>query len=589
VKEGAPERRAPLLAILLALSTASLAAQDSGAASTDHPAPRLAGIVDLASLSLRWDEPGGQSPGESGAVPEPLDITSTEEGPILLFSDRLLSLGTHLEMTRQTVEDLVALPRLPDGFVPSRLLLNPLREPILYEAESGALLFLHDDPAASERFETGLAHAPEAASLRRGGVVLSEGKRLSVFTRSGSSLLRKQISLPLGFSTGLSADGQGRLWLYDLTARKVRVFDRSGEELFSVSPDISGGTLLFPQVFQARTDGSFFLGSAGELWCFNADGSVRWRLTQFRVGYRQAMPAFYRLADGKGWSFESPPFFYILDPLGRRILKFIESPPEVGEAVGSIESMLASVFQGPGPLQSRQNEAVRFCLEEQLLLQAAFFRRSGDEKPVVTDLDERVLSKKAGLLAELARQLEDDLRLPEAQRAYNRSLSLYRELRKFDPVDPRYPEAISELSEQRNAVRQILVAENMLTARMEGGLSAAENGARENKPGLKIALVNTSGSTLEQAQVSARLSAYPDSRWEGALGTLPAGKEIIVTIPFSGDKTDPRSEASTSNGEDLRALCNLVVRFIHDGQNTAQWFRLPVMFPAGTLRLPDHD
>ena len=41
------------------------------------------------------------------------------------------------------------------------------------------------------------------------------------------------------------------------------VFDQAGQELFSIAPDISGGTLLFPQVFQAPSDGAFFWEARG--------------------------------------------------------------------------------------------------------------------------------------------------------------------------------------------------------------------------------------------------------------------------------------------------------------------------------------
>ena len=101
------------------------------------------------------------------------------------------------------------------------------------------------------------------------------------------------------------------------------------EDRFGKTSDLglSGGTLLFPQVFQARSDGGFFLGSAGELWCFDEEGSVRWRLTQFNAGHRQGLPAFYRVA-GAG----ADSSFFILDPLGNRILKFVED---------SIDSKLA--------------------------------------------------------------------------------------------------------------------------------------------------------------------------------------------------------------------------------------------------------
>ena len=140
--------------ILLTLAALPLAAQEDAGNPDKQAAPHLAGIVDLGSLSLLWGE--AEDP---ASVPEPLDIIATPDGPILLFSDRILSLGVDLEITRRTVQDLTALPRLPQGVVPSRLLLNPLSEPTVYDARSGSLHLMHRDGSAPERFETEILQA----------------------------------------------------------------------------------------------------------------------------------------------------------------------------------------------------------------------------------------------------------------------------------------------------------------------------------------------------------------------------------------------------------------------------------------------
>ena len=546
-----------ILSIPLILCPFALNAQETN--DPEENAPRLAGIVDLRSLSLLWSSSDSESPSN----PEPLDIATTPEGPIVLFSDRYVSLGLHLEMTEQTVWDVEAKPILPTGFIPSHLLINPLLEPLIYSAQNGTLLLFHRDSTPPERFETGVAQPFEAASLSRGGVVLSDGQRLHIFNRRGNELVRREIPLPSRFTTGLSADDQDRLWVYDLQTRKVRVYDQTGQELFSIAPDISGGTLLFPQVFQARSDGGFFLGSAGELWCFDEEGSVRWRLTQFNAGHRQGLPAFYRVA-GAG----ADSSFFILDPLGNRILKFVED---------SIDSTLAQGFEKTGGVLSQQNEILRFCLEEELFLQAAFFQRSRSEGPVVTDLTGRIRSKQARLLSDLARRLENELRLPEAETAYNRGLILYRELRSRDPVDPRYPEAIRELSRRRNSVRDILTAEHLLRAEV------GERFTSDRSEELRIVLGNISKGIVEQPEVQARFAGYPDSRWLGSLRQISPGGQAIVTIPFSGSTAGPVTT------EDLRIVLNIMVKFLHEQRAKAQYFQLPLVFPAGTLRLPEPE
>jgi len=556
-----------ILSIPLILCSYTVNAQETN--DPEENAPRLAGIVDLGSLSLLWSS----SVGESTSNLEALDIATTPEGPIVLFSDRYLSLGLHLEITGQTVLDARAKPALPPGFIPSRMLINPLYEPLIYSAGSGTLLLFHRDIELPEHFETGIAQPFDAVSLHRGGVVLSGGARLHIFNRRENELVRREIALPSRFTTGLSTGDQDHLWVYDLQTRKVRVFDQAGRELFSISPDISGGTLLFPQVFQVRSDGGFFLGSAGQLWCFDKEGSVRWRLTQFNAGYRQGLPAFYRVAESAG----AESSFYILDPLGNRILRFIEDAAGPVREDSSIDSTLAAGFQKSGAGHSRQNEILRFCLENELFLQAAFFQRSRSEGPVITDLAGRIRAKQARLLSDLARRLENELRLPEAEAAYNRGLTLYRELRGLDPVDPRYPEAIRELSLRRNGVRDILTAESLLSAQLEGHFGTDRGGQ------LRIVLHNTSGNIVEQPEVQARFGGYPDSRWQGSLRQVYPGGRAVVTIPFSGSAGGPLST------EDLRIVLNIMVKFLHEQRTKAQYFQLPIVFPAGTLRLPEPE
>jgi hypothetical protein len=569
-------RLPPILLPLLVLFTMPLEAQETGGGA--DAAPRLAGILELDHLSLLWSE----TPDSPAGVPEPLDIASTANGPVLLFSDRILSLGVNLEMTTRTVQDLLALPGLPDGVVPSRLLLNPLSEPIIYDARTGMLVLLHRDGGGPERFETLLPGAMEAESLGRGGVLLSDGKGLRLFTRRGDGLSRREITLPGGYTTGLSIDRDERIWLYDLAARRIRVLDLNGEQLLAVTPEISGANLLFPQVLQARPDGGFFLGTAGELWCFAADGSIRWRLTQFSAGIRQALPAFYRLALGPGRGTD-PRSFYILDPLGNRILKFIEDDRRDSKDESdteTIDAALAEAFRSSGYQLTGQNEVLRLCLERGLYLQAAYFRRSGSDEPVVTDLPGRLLEKQAGLLSKLAGQLEEQLRYAEAEAAYNRALSLYRELRNLDPVDPRYPETIRELSERRNVLREIRVGESLLAARQDG---LAEG---EGNPRLRIAVRNGSDSAVHEVEVLAAFSGYSASRWRASLATLGARGVATLTIPLPEQNPSSGGRTPRLNAEDLSIPCNLLIRYTRAGKKAAESLHIPLLFPAGTLPLP---
>jgi len=547
--------------LLLLLRPPSLLTQQTG--DDLQPAPRLAGVLALETLDTLWN-------GSAAGNPEALDITVAGGGPVLLFSDRVLALGSHLEVIPETVAGLFEGAQIPRGFIPSRLLLNPLAEAILCEAEEGALLLLHKDGTPPERFETSFPQALEAASLRRGGVALSDGRRISIFTRMQNTVSVRSFALPGGFATGLSIDDKDRLWVYDLAARTVRVLDADGRQLFTIRPQISGATLLFPQLLQARPQGGFFMGSGGELWCFDKEGSVRWRLTHYNAGYRRALPAFYRLAATRR-------SLFILDPLGKLLLKFVETGGEDGP--DAIETRLAAAFQGERSLQSQQNEIVRLCLENDLLLQAAYFRRARSGEAVVTDMEERLKSKQARILAELAGRLEQQLRYGEVEAYYNHSLSLYRQLRNLDPVNPLYAEAVRDLNGERNAVRRLLVSDPLLEARIAPGGVLVEGETRS----LAVILTNATDDALNQVEVSARFTGYPFSQWRGSFAGIPPGGQTTLRISFSAGE---EGSSARLNAEQLYLACNLLVRYGAGREKRAQYFRIPLLVPEGTLVVP---
>ncbi len=524
--------------------------------------PRLAGIVDLSTLSLLQ----GASPSRDYAEIEPLDIAAGAEGPVVLFSDRLISLGVHLEMTEQTMQDLFLNPALPPGFVATNLLLGPLSLPVVYSAESGEVLAFSAADQSPWAFATAVTRPIEAVALRRGGLALLHEQSILVVHRRAGEPVRTRIDLPSRFFTAIAADAEHRIWAYDAGRRKISVFAETEKHKYtrvsSITPKIRGAALQFPQIFEVRSDGSFFLGTSGQLCCFEPDGTPRWHLEEFTAGYRQALPAFYRLAVSPDTADHS---LYLLDPMGKRLLKFIETDSKAD----TIDSHLAAAFA------DSSTDLIRLCLENDLLLQAGTFQRTRSQGRMVSDLERRIKERQARLLAELARHLQEQLRLPEAESAYNHCLTLYRELRSLDPVDPRFPEAVRELSERRNSVRAILVAENPVSiepvAPPEPPATAAE---------LPLVLKNLFPSTLQQLEVQVRAAELENSLWRGTVDRLYGRDRIVLSLASSA------AGRSLLNAEDLLLTLNGVLRFLEKGESKTRYFRVSVLFPAGTLGLP---
>jgi hypothetical protein len=197
---------------------------------------------------------------------------------------------------------------------------------------------------------------------------------------------------------------------------------------------------------------------------------------------------------------------------------------------------------------------------------------------LVTDLAERFTAKQAGLLSQLAEQLENELCYPVAEEAYNRSLSLYRQLRSLDPVNPRYPEAVRELSEKRNALRQIRISESRFEVAVAGGGYSQE-------AGLTFAVTNTSGSGLQQVEVLARFSGFSPSPWRASIQALRPGGRALLTIPVAEAGAAGSQAPVRLNTEDLYIPCNLLIRYAHDRSRQAEHVRIPLVFPKGTLPL----
>ncbi len=483
-----------------------------------HPTPpsppQLTGMLLLESLSLFDIEVEKLEPtGCAGGI----------SGPVIAFSRRFLHLGPLLEISTYTMWDINSRIKLPEDFIITDICLNPLDQPVLFNANNGTAAYFDAYTGETELFQTGLTLAEHFTGLPGGGFALLKDSHILRFYRKGNELRSETAVLPPGIYSGLASDPDSRLWIFDLKERRVRILNRDGEDILSIKPVIEPAVLILPQLLKIYPDGSFLLGSSGELWRFSAQGLPLWRLTAIEALHGEALPAFFRIClskDGRS--------FFMLDPQSMRILKFRESSSETESELGAHQYLISPKFHGT-------NQSIPVRAEE----------------------------KRALCLAVLAQKLKRELLLPEAERMYGKSLALYRSLRSRDPVDPLYPAVIRGLTRKRSAIRGILFEERILD------ISVPSLNFSQLK-GFRLILKNRFMEEVEDIRITARLAGLS---WCSPLSNpdrLEAGEEALIPI-FLQENDLINTE------EDLRLRLSVQISFIHRSIQKSVYFQTPMI------------
>jgi hypothetical protein len=476
-------------------------------AAADSPPPLPVGILDLDALRLL---PGAE-------LSDPLDLTSWPGGPLLVFGGGLLRLGSGLEITPETLRDLYFAPQLPPNTRIGAGFLGAGGAPLLVDPADGSLFFT--DPGGVQRLETGLVRPEDSTTLPDGSLAMLKGRTLMIFRRRGEGLQTRRVELPPGLYSALAADSENRLWVYDLAERRLRIFSVLGREIMSVTPLLAPGELQFPQTCAVRSDGSFLLGGAGTVFCFEANGLPRWKVDSLPARVREALPASFRVAltpEENG--------FYLLDLPGNRLLHFRDP-----DALQATEAAWAAAFPGFDTRDPAQLQAARsFLIAKGLLLQAYLPAALLGEPRALESLGRLAAARCAELSALLAKRLDSELLLPEAEAALKAGLKLYHRLRREDPVDARWPAAILELTARRAALREILFAAPLLKIDLGAVKLVRPAGGKtsDSPPVLEIELLlrNSGPGALRTLRLEARLAGFSPA------GESPADSLVVERL-----------------------------------------------------------
>ena len=518
-------------------------------------APPLAALLALDSLRLL--------PGWRPEASEPLDCAAAAQGPVLLFSDRLLALDRDLDIAPATVGDLLLRPAFPAGFRPDRLWLDPLGQPLLFSAATGeTLTYLPGFPP--ERRETGMRQPVHAAALPKGGLAVLASGRVTRILRRGGGVTREPLPLPGGFYAAVEGDEDGNLWVLDLVERRVRILNLRGEEVRSLKPVLDPSRLPFPQVFLPLPDGGLLLGGASELWRFDRRGAPVWRLERVFTGVREGLPAFFRVAHAplrEGAAETAGLALYLLDPLGRRLFRFDDAQPAAAQTASELAALLGRLEAGG----ATGGELVQYALDRGLpLLAQTFLQASMPETgaAMVGRLTRLARVRLLHALVELADLAEGQLRLPEAEAALREAARLTGELRAVDPVEPSYSRDLPGLVARRSRLR-----EELLEPGEQGLLAALERTGPEDGARAILSLRNSAIWPAEEVSVQLRWAGFPPGAGVEWVEPIRPGYTVRLPLPF------PPAGRLEGYAEELSLGLSVLVAWKQEGKEERRYLQ----------------
>nr|MQY77188.1 hypothetical protein [Spirochaeta sp.] len=430
----------------------SLAADSAGrAAQTLLPPPELILEFNLESLA------------QLNPVENPFStvtgLAAGRERILISFADTHIALGPLFQIIPLTAAALFNGLEFPPGFTPANILLNSREEIVLFDRESGDILFIQPLAGSRQKYSTNLKRTDTFSGITGGGVALLKGRELNIFLRRQGELKRQTIKLPFGIYTAMASDCEGNLWLYDSAGRLLRILNSDGKEMGMVKPKILTAEMPLPQTLQVYPDGSFLLGGSGKLLKFSALGQVLWQLDSIPGVYSEALPPLFQaILDPYDNS------FLLLDLPANRILKFREraSADLAADDIagGDINGQLSGLTRGSrAGLPGCREKLIDLCMENDLYLLAGQYLISQFERDSHQESIERAT---AFALASMALKKEKMLMLPEADKLYGAALDIFRRLNLNDPVNPGLPELIRGLKVKRKEIRGSLYQEEFI-------------------------------------------------------------------------------------------------------------------------------
>ena len=462
----------------------------------------------------------------SPAELEPVGLASVDDGVLVCFPHRYLTLGPSFTITDATVRDIDAQAAGRDPVQASAVAAGAGGEIVLVSERDGAIVRLNPRLGTRQALAAPGLAGTGARMLGPGAVAVlssSPGSAgLDIFSFAGGD--RRRLPIHAAYVSAFSRDREGNFWVWDAGERRIRILAPGGQEVYAIRPLVSAATMPLPQQIEVLDDGSFLLGGSGEVWKFQATGVPAWRLTRIPGRPVEQLPSSFALAanpaDGS---------FFLLDAPSRRILMFgagsSDTVSPFAQALARMDSRSAADLHLAAGLALRAG----FSLVA-WQLGAALADRGGP----LGDREEArvaVLRERSARYAQLADSLARDLLFDRADAAYGHAAESARELTDESPTDPEGAALLARVLAARQEMRAgfgrrpgIRVTSATAEVRWAEACRAMLV--------VKIGLRNVDAEPVTSLRV--HLSALPVSPAPSlsALGSLAPGQERTLEVPL---------------------------------------------------------
>ena len=383
---------------------------------------------------------------------EPVGIAGTDNGIVICFPHRWLSLGPSFRLGLATVRDLLEESALPEALQLSGIVAGKRGK--LYLLSEQSSLIAQVDPARGVRQQI---DAPSLTGL--GGSALTGGGLAVLSDDNGEAAITvyralrgSRIPVHAAYASAISTDGEGNVWVWDAEQRRVRVLSPSGGEVSSIKPLFDGSIMQLPQQLAVLPDGGFLLGGSGEVWKFDGAGIPVFRLRQSGGRPPERLPSSFMLALVGG-----TPSFVLLDIQERRLLQFDDGPQDPG----SLAALVARLDERKAPdllevLRSAQEEGMSLMA----LQFAAILSRAGGPSEEQESALASITREKALLYGSLADSFIQDLQYDRAEKAFQRAAESARAFLARNPQDPEAGPSLHVLEARLKSAHEALVNGN---------------------------------------------------------------------------------------------------------------------------------
>ncbi|MGA2765338.1 MAG: hypothetical protein ABSG17_18475 [Spirochaetia bacterium] len=473
------------------------------------PPPRLS--ATLQTDTLTWI---------TGWLPEdlePVGIAGTDNGIVVCFPHRWMSLGPSFRLGLATVRDLLEESALPEALQLSGIVAGKRGE--LYLLSEQSSLIARVDPAGGARQQI---DAPSLTGL--GGSALTGGGLAVLSDDNGEAAITvyrafrgSRLPVHAAYASAISTDGEGNVWVWDAEQRRVRVLSPFGGEISSIKPLFDGSIMQLPQQLAALPDGGFLLGGSGEVWKFDRAGIPVFRLRQSGGRPPERLPSSFMLALVGGTS-----SFVLLDTQERRLLQFDDAGPQ---DPGSLAALVARLDERKA---TDLREVSRSAQEEGMSLLALQFAAILSRAEGPSEEQESALAsitrEKALLYGSLADSFIQDLQYDRAEKAFQKAAESARAFLARNPQDREAGPSLHVLEARLKSAHETLVNGNAVD------LTVVSLAAERTSLRLSIKVRNAGSAPMNDVLLSFTVPGLAGSPGSAAVGLLAPGASAQAGI-----------------------------------------------------------